>query len=411
VDSFGVHAAEIRLDTIPAVLGVAVLTTVLVGLVPWRWDAWRHRRAGRTITVLAAVLAVVVSSGLVANRLGSFYPTLGALLGTSADPGEGTLAEAGPNGTDLVSVLPKVRDQAAAGKGSTIHLTVTGARTHLTRDVDVYLPAAYSDPRMANVRFPVVEWFPGFPGEPREVVSFFGLPARLDAAISADRMPPAVVIIPDINGEPRMSHDEECVDAVGGTPDDTFLSADIHTWALHALRVRQGRTSWALAGWSSGGYCALNLALRHPQWYGTAASQSGYDAAPEDVVTGDLFHGRGDIRAANDVSVLLRTHPVPMNVLVTAGRDEREEQAALARIRAAATAPVQVDSAEFPGGGHNADAVRAQLPEVIGWLGAQLPPPVVPEEHPPGGMVAGPGIRPWPLPDPGTRGALVGTQA
>jgi S-formylglutathione hydrolase FrmB len=276
---------------------------------------------------------------------------------------------------------------------------LSGPASGLVRDVDVYLPPGYDDPDPA-VRFPIIEWFPGFPGEPREVTALFGLPGMLDDAIAHDRMPPTVVIIPDINGEPRLAHDEECVDAVAGAPDDTYLSEDVRTWALARLRVRTDRAGWALAGWSTGGYCAMDLALRHPGWYGVAASHSGYDSTANDTTTGDLFAGRDDLRRANDVTDLLRTHPVPLELLVAAGADESAEQAAADRIVAAAGPPVDLTRITFPGGGHNTDAVRSQLPTILGWIGEHLPAPVAPEDHPAGARTDQPAVPAWTAPAP-----------
>ena len=255
-----------------------------------------------------------------------------------------------------------------------MHLTVTGRSSHLIRDVDVYLPPGYDDADAA-LRFPVIEWFPGFPGEPREVTALFGLPGLLDDAIDHDRMPPSVVVVPDTNGEPRLSHDEECVDAVAGTADDTFLSADLRSWALSRLRVRADRPGWALAGWSTGGYCAMNLALRHPAWYGTAASQSGDNSTAQDATTGDLFAGREDLRRANNVTELLHSHSVPLGLLVTAGIGERDEQDAAERIHLAVSPPVALSLITFPGGGHNTDAVRAEAPDDPRLAGHPAPRP------------------------------------
>ncbi|HVV12580.1 alpha/beta hydrolase [Amycolatopsis sp.] len=402
------HASEIRIDTLPVVLGAAVLALVFVVLVPWRWDAWKRRVTGRVITTVVAVVAVVAACGLAVNSAGSFYPTLGSLIGTSPNPGEGTVADAGPDGRDLPRTLATVGERAAAGQGSMLHLTVTGRRTGLTRDVDVYLPVGYTQPEWSGFRFPVIEWIPHFPGEPRQVATLYGLPDLLDREIAAHRMPPTVVIVPDPNGEPRLTHDPECVDAVGGPADDTFLSADVRGWALRELHVRADREGWAIAGWSSGGYCALNLASRHPQWYSVAASMSGYDKTPQDVETGDLFRGRADIQHANDVSATLREHPSPVRMLVTADAAAADEVAALGRLRAAAAPPEELTTWVLPASGHNLNAVRSDLPPVLGWLDTQLGNPVNGANPPPGQATAGE-IVPWPLPDPGTPGSLHGT--
>lgn len=402
------HASAIRIDTPAITITAAVVSLLLVALVPWRWDRWRHRVTGRVITTVVAVVAVVASCGLGVNLAGSFYPTLGSLLGTSPNPEEGTVADAGPGGRDLGQTLPVVESRANAGHGSMLHLTVTGHRTGLTRDVDLYLPAAYASPDWAGFRFPVLEWIPHFPGEPRQVATLYGLPELLDNAIAAHRMPPTVVIVPDPNGEPRLTHDSECVDEVGGAADDTYLSADLRGWALSTLRVRADREGWAIAGWSSGGYCALNLTVRHPQWFSVAVSMSGYDVTPEDVETGDLFRGRTDVQHANDVSATLREHPSPVRLLVTADASAGDEVAALNRMRAAAGPPAELTTWLLPPAGHNLGAVRAELPAVLDWLDTQLGNPVRTNAQPAGQVLSG-NVAAWPLPDPGTRGSLHGT--
>ncbi|WP_098958308.1 esterase family protein, partial [Pseudonocardia sp. N23] len=396
---FGLHASTIRLDNGWFVGIVAVVAVLLVALVPWRWDAWRRRRTWRAVTTLAAVVGVVAATAAGANLLGSFYPTLGSLLGSSGNPGEGTVADIGPDGGDLAAAMPVIAARSADGHGSVLHMVFHGQRSGITRDADVYLPAGYSDPANAAVRYPVVEWLPGFPGEPREVVALFGVTDLVDAAIADHRMPPAIVLVPDINGEPRFGHDEECVDAQRGAADDTYLTTDLHDWARSTLRVRTEREAWALSGWSSGGYCAMNLALRHPDIYSIAISQSGYDRTPDDIVTGDLFAGRPDLLTANDVVAHLRDRPAPTTILATAGADEADEQAALARLRAAAVPPVTLTTHTFPGGGHNQVAVRAQLPPLVDWLGRHLPGPVAPSTLPADAkVVPAPGVAPPALP-------------
>ncbi|WP_026316006.1 alpha/beta hydrolase [Actinokineospora enzanensis] len=404
------HASTIRIDTTGVVLGAAIVAVVAVAMVPWRWDRWRRLVLGRVLTTVLAVAMVVAACGLGVNAAGSFYPTLGSLIGTSPNPGEGTVADAGPDGRDLGRALSTVTDRAASGHGSMLHLTVTGRRTGITRDVDVYLPVGYTAPEYRGFRFPVIEWIPHFPGEPRQVTTLYGLPDLLDRKIASRQMPPTVVIVPDYNGEPRMTHDSECVDAVGGTANDTYLSADIRSWANRTLAVRTDREGWALTGWSSGGYCALNLAVRHPQWFSVAVSMSGYDTAAKDAQTGDLFRGREDIRHANDVSAALREHPAPLRLLATADEASGEEKAALDRLRAAAAPPVELTTWVFPAAGHNLGAVQAHLPQILDWLNAQLGNPIATDTPAPPNAVSN-SIGPWSLPDSGAQGGLRGTDA
>lgn len=407
VVAFGLHASAVRLDTLWVVSIAAVGAVLAVVVVPWRWDAWRRKRLGRSVTVLAAVVAVVLGCGLAVNRMGEFYPTLGSLLGSSPNPAEGTVAEGGRDGGDLDRALDVVTARAVHGRGTLVHVTVTGRRTRIDRDLDVYFPPGYTARAWAGFRFPVIEWIPHFPGEPRAFAVEYGMPAMLDAAIDSLRMPPTVVIVPDPNGEPRLTHDSECVDAVGGAANDTYLSADVRDWAVHTLRVRADRAGWAIAGWSSGGYCAMDLVTRHPQWYSVAVSMSGYDRTPQDLVTGDLFHGRADVRDANDVSATLRRHPSPVHILACADGAAEDEQAALDRLRAAVTPPDQLTTWVFPPAGHNLAAVRAELPSVLDWLAAEMADPVTATDPGPARRTEQ-STPAWALPDTGTPGALHG---
>lgn len=87
---FGFHASTVRLDSVSAVVVTAVLAVLLVALVPWRWDAWRRRRTGRSVTVLLAVAAAGLGCGVTVNRLDGFYPTGWARRYRCSRPGRRT---------------------------------------------------------------------------------------------------------------------------------------------------------------------------------------------------------------------------------------------------------------------------------------------------------------------------------
>jgi S-formylglutathione hydrolase FrmB len=132
-------------------------------------------------------------------------------------------------------------------------------------------------------------------------------------------------------------------------------------------------------GDSTGGYCALKLAMRHPRVFTAAASLSGYYRAPVDPTTGSLF-GRGGPAAArlaraNDLFWRLRhlPHP-PVSLLVTSSRHgERDYGATLAFIRAVrASPPAQISSIILASGGHNFGTWSREVPGALTWLAAHL---------------------------------------
>ncbi|MFC5992869.1 hypothetical protein ACFQE5_01440 [Pseudonocardia hispaniensis] len=289
--------AQVRLDSDWFVLGTATSAVLLSALVPARWRRWHHRRAGRTMSVVAAVTSVVLASGAAVNGIGSFYPTLGALAGTSTlpagEPPHSTPARGGPGSVRTLR-LPQ------------------GPR------VGVYLPAAYADPDFAGTRFPVVLWL----GD--EPLRRSGLPALLDEAIAAHRLPPVVVLATGPDADPA---------AVGH-------------WARRVLRVRTDRSAWSVAAPPGGPACPLDVALRHPADYASAAGPPCNPPGPSGPAA-------------------------PTALLATARAGHPGEIAALERARAAAAPLAQLTGYVLPG------TAAAQRRAVLGWLGAQLPGPVL----------------------------------
>ncbi len=99
-----------------------------------------------------------------------------------------------------------------------------------------------------------------------------GLPQVIARLIRAG-YPPFVLAAPDGNG---MSHrDTEWANAVDGSDQfETFVTQNV----IDAVEGgnRRDRSRRAIAGFSMGGYGAVNLALRHPDLYGQVVPIAGY---------------------------------------------------------------------------------------------------------------------------------------
>lgn len=399
------HLSSIRLDS-PITMSIVVAVMLLaIVAIPLFWERWKRKLLGRTVTILCAVVAIVVTTGLAGNMIGGFFPTLGSLLGTGVYAADSIDAESTQNGQNLEVVRDVGTAHAKDGKGTVVHMKVMGRRTRVTRDVTVYLPPQYFDAGYKNLRFPAIEWIPNYPSGPEVVTDGYRLPEQLDTAIAKHVLPPVVVIMPDPTGVPKIGHDTECVDEVNGTANDTYLTADLREWALEKLGVAADRKAWTFAGWSSGGYCAMNLVTRHPQWYGQAVSVSGYDRAQMDAETEDLYKGRRDVDDANNVGITVRLHPSPVDILAIWGEKEKFEGAAAELIRVGVRPPVRFSSWRVPDAGHNMNTFKSQIPDILMWIGAHTTAPA------PAGKqvdVTG-GVQPWPLPRSGAPGALADT--
>ena len=368
----------------PVVVASVGLAVVAVVAVPWTWQRWRHPQAVRSALVLLATAAVLLAGAAAVNRQAGFFPTAHSLVS-----GQGAEIRVGRDGV-LAALPPNVRPvdlsavaaERRADHGAVVEVQLSGSISGLRRSGAVYLPAAYFDPAQAQVRFPVLEVLSGSPGSPAQTLHLLRLAEVLDAGVAAHQVAPTVVVVPDTNGS--TVHDRECVDAAGSTQDDTYLTSDVQSFLGQRFRVLPPGRSWGLMGTSTGGYCAVNLALRHPDRYAAAASLSGYFHALTDVTTGDLFHGPA-LRQANDPTWRVQNLPLPAVALwLSAGTGEVRELDDLRDFAAVLPASADVTTVVGPGAGHAVPAWAALLPQALSWVSSRLPPATAPPPLLPG---------------------------
>jgi enterochelin esterase-like enzyme len=347
----------------PASVGTLIVVAVLAVAAPvatgllwerargwWRWPA-------RSVALLACVFLAFAVAGVAVNRKLQMYPTWGHLVGAG-------------NATAPVEPPPVPRPSASSGPSpSRIEtVTVTGGKNGISLPAYVYLPPGYDG---GTRKLPVIEAFAGFPGTPQTWFDVADPRTYVDREIAAGRMPPTIVVFPVQHASP--TRDSECVDAAGAARFDSYLSGDVPDFVVSRYRARAERAAWGIVGFSTGGFCAANLALRHPDRYAAAASLSGYYTAITDGTTGDLY--RGDTRLRNENSPLWRLGnlPVPAVALYLAcASDDSKGVTQLHAMATAARPPLRVTTAVVPSGGHTGAAWQAMTPAALDWLSAQL---------------------------------------
>ncbi|NJP83149.1 esterase family protein, partial [Streptomyces sp. AA8] len=65
--------------------------------------------------------------------------------------------------------------------------------------------------------------------------------------------------------------DTNCTDVPGGPQALTFFNEDVPLAVTDVYRASDAPGSWGAVGNSTGGYCALKLAMTNPARYGAAA--------------------------------------------------------------------------------------------------------------------------------------------
>jgi enterochelin esterase-like enzyme len=342
---------------------IAAGATLLAGTM-LLWNRWPGRWAFpmRLLCLLLVMAAGAVLAADVVNRTYGFYASLDDLLGRLPAP-RGMVA--GP--------VP----ERGVPDGRAIRVRLPGTRAGVSREGLVYLPAAYFQRSAAGQRFPVLELFHGFPGGPDNWIRQLHLPQVLDAEIAAGRLPPVVAVIPT-DDEP--GRDSECVNAVGGQQDETYLAVDVPADVRREFRALDTPGSWATLGYSTGGFCAVNLALHHPNRYAAAASLSGYYDAIVDESTGDLYEGNAAARRWNSPQWLVTHRRTTVPLFLAASRGDLEAMRAMQAMRHAAQGRSPLATLTLPTGGHNFRVWYAASLAAFQWLGAHLPHPAAPDQ-------------------------------
>ncbi|MGF7237593.1 MAG: alpha/beta hydrolase, partial [Frankia sp.] len=301
-----------------------VLTVTAVAGCVLLWDRLpahpATRLAVRIGLILSCQVCAVSLAGLILNDHFGFYSSWSEVLGRPAV----RAATAAPITGSLDQRLAgRLRAAYQAGHGTVVPIVIRGTVSGVPpQRAWVYLPAAYSDPAAASMQFPVVELLHGFPGRPQGWTGPLKMQRVLDDRIMTRQSLPMIAVMPTQNLDPP--RDTQCLDVAGGPKVDTFLTQDVHRAVAAAFRVIPDRSGWAVMGYSTGGYCALNLAMRHPNLFASAVSLSG-DAQPaHSGATGGLFGGSIALRNANTPLWREQHLPAPdLSVLVMTSRADR----------------------------------------------------------------------------------------
>ncbi len=373
----------------PQSTGLFVLLIVVFGGLTW-WMVVTRQPVFRLLAACLAFIPAMLFGVVAVNKYYGYYQTWSAALADLTNQGGATGTTVPPPGLVTAGGLAPGRQSStltrsdtflklAQQQGYTLHMMVTGPRSHLTRSVYVYLPPEYFQPGYRKYRFPVIELIHGQPGEPQDWIDVVGVTDTLDQLVSQGRAKPAVLVMPDANGAQRVSL--QCLNQVGGPQDLTYLARDLPLAIAHRLRVEPPGPAWAVAGYSEGGFCAANMALRFPARYGFAGVLSGYFKPFKNQLEFPLrqvspFGGNRKLAEQNtpldEIRRLRLGTPIPQfwlgagtgNKLDVANAEMFWQELSLRQ----ASVPLILTK----GGGHDMTTWRAEVPAMLTWMTPRL---------------------------------------
>ncbi len=357
-------------------LVVSVTIATCIGTVAL-WNRLSGRGAAKLASRVAAIItcqvAAVVTIAALVNHSFVFFSSWSELAGGGTGAATVGVQALDPGGKVGGFDVGNVSAATARRQGQLIFRWVAGRRSHLGTWAYVYFPPQYFAPANSHERFPVAVWLTGYPGTPGEIVRYLGLIQTMNQRVGHGTARPTVLVV--LHPTLAPPRDTECADVPHGPQVETYLAADLPAEVRASYRVSRDRTGWALAGLSTGGFCAVKVAMRHPDAYSAAVSVSGYYHAVLDTTTGSLYGGRATLRNDNDPEWLLSHRPAPpISVLVTYSTDEAATAADTARFLSLARPPMATYRLIVPHGGHNFGVFASEMPAVVDWLAARLVP-------------------------------------
>jgi len=372
---------------VPTGFGFALL--LLVGAVGVRWRLRRrrgapppgHRLLRRTATGVTAFVLLVLTVASAVNTYAGYLPTVAAAgRFLTQDKSAGVSND----GTTRDALASTADGQAAIAHGDTRWHIASGrylddpALGIRHRQVIVATPPGYAT---SGHTYPTLYVFPGYPGRASDWFESGRVTQVLDALVKAGLSPYFLVVAPDVNG--GFFTDSETLDAVGGPKVETWVTTDVVAWTESHYRALPDRAHRVLAGMSSGGYAALNLALHHQDEFGITLAMEPYGDPGN--VTARLFGGDVALLHANSPSYYLPRTPLHrhLDVFLDVGAGVADVQRVtdLANLLHRRGQPGVLLRAE-PGQGHTWSEVQAGLPYALTFAARSLADPTLAQTYP-----------------------------
>lgn len=254
------------------ITGAALILTVIY------WNKfteykWRHITARFSLIIFIQFFAIA-SMGITINRYGDFYASWSELFGEQQQL---TKLAITTQALSSISEQDIAKATATAGGSLILREVIKGAQSQISNVVYVVaspkIAAQLKSPaRSIGANYQVIELFPGTPGVPQTWIDVMGGVSTMEKLENANQIQPTLLIIPAINVV--VGQDTECMNFDGGAQVETWITNDMHSFAQTFLGIDS--RPWSAFGYSTGGWCAAEVATLHQDQYSQAVAIAGY---------------------------------------------------------------------------------------------------------------------------------------
>jgi hypothetical protein len=346
------------------ILAIAVISLTVIFWHKFYIHNFKNVFTRVSLLILSNVL-VVSAIGVSINRAGTFYASWNDLLGLQSD-----LKAEAISPTNLALITRRDLRQARKTKAGSLifNKIITGEKSGISARVFVVLSPKVASTLSHSKNFDlgkdyqVVELFPGYPGVPE---TWLGALKGLDAIETMEKenkIPPTVAIVPSINVVPGL--DTECLDIPGTSDVETWLTNDMKSFAQKFIGIDDRK--WSAFGYSTGGWCAAELGIRHQSLYGTAVSLAGYYAPM--FSSGVSSQERKFLRSEYNLVNTIKSRKNSIKLLAIYSIQNDFETKSLKNFNTQIGNLLALKTVEIPEGGHNIKTWQPYIYTGFEWI-------------------------------------------
>jgi S-formylglutathione hydrolase FrmB len=274
------------------------LAGTALGVLAVGWDASTFWVRGLSV---AAIPLCLLCAALALNSWVGYLPTVQIAWNQLTS---GPL----PDQINRVTLAELQRAGRPPAKGVVVPVTISAEASRFPhRGELVYLPPAWFA-SVPSPQLPVVMMVGAEMNTPADWLRVGAAATTMDDFATAHGGYAPVLVFVDPTG--AFKNDTECVNGSRGNAAD-HLTKDVVPYMISSFGVSANPANWAVAGWSMGGTCAIDLVVMHPELFKVFVDIAG-DMSPSTgtkaQTIGQLFGGNADAWAAFDPATVMTRH-------------------------------------------------------------------------------------------------------
>ena len=324
---------------------------------------WKHV-SGRFFLIVAIQCLALTAMGVTINRSGEFYSSWSDLFGA-----QGQYLKIAISPAELTQITLKDLRSATHTKGGSLifRKVITGAKSRISNVVYVVaspkIAASLAGPtRSIGSQYQVVELFPGTPGVPQTWIGTLDGISTMENLEIAGQIPPTLAVIPAINVQPGT--DTECMNFVGGAQVESWVTGDMKRFMQSFMGV--DNRLWSAFGYSTGGWCAAEVAVLHQEQYSAGVSLAGYFSPL--LPLGLSKREKKYLSNHYDLIKYLRQDHRNTKLLIIASVKDRFTNYSAQKFMKSANSLIPIKYIPIPSGGHNINVWKPYIAPGFLWI-------------------------------------------